>query len=118
METTKTTKTLVPVTAVPESAVLKTVASNPKRPGSKAHAHYELYRVGLTVGKWLEECKAKGLDVGYAKAGVLWDARHAFVTYDEPKAVEAADVAAAAALGRAAAARVVAAGGHLPPAKK
>lgn len=44
---------------------------NPKRPGSKAHARFALYRTGMTVGEWLE--------AGGTMSCLAYDLEHEFI---------------------------------------
>lgn len=62
------------VRAVPVSAalVIATVAPNTKRPGTKAHAAYELYVPGQTVGDYLR--------AGGRRVELSWDLERGFVT--------------------------------------
>lgn len=46
--------------------------ANPKRPGTKAHARYELYRTGQTVADFLE--------AGGRRADLRWDEQHGNIT--------------------------------------
>lgn len=47
------------------------VKDNPKRPGSKSHARFALYKTGMTVGEFLA--------AGGTSGDVAWDARHKFI---------------------------------------
>jgi hypothetical protein len=59
----------------PLKGTLATIAPNPKRPGSAAHARYALYDM-VGVGGSLDAC----LKVGVLKADFLWDLRRGFIT--------------------------------------
>lgn len=52
--------------------VIMTVKDNPKAPGSKAHARYALYRVGMTVDEFLK--------AGGRKPDINYDLKHGFIT--------------------------------------
>ena len=45
--------------------------TNPKRPGFKAHARYEIYSAAETIGEYLELAEKK-----YAKADLRYDEEH------------------------------------------
>ena len=70
------------------------LGQSPKKPGSKARAVWDLYRPGLSVADLVKAAA----DGGYAKACVIWDVRHGFITLEpvakpeakveEPKAEE------------------------------
>jgi hypothetical protein len=54
-------------------AVIEVLAKvNPKRPNTKAHAAFALYRTGMTV--------AEALKAGVSRADLSWDSRHKFIT--------------------------------------
>lgn len=53
--------------------------ANPKKPGSKAHARFALYKADMTVGEYQVACKAAGFSVRNATADIAWDVKHGFV---------------------------------------
>lgn len=56
------------------------LVANPKKPGSRAHAVYSLYREGLTVSAFIAACTAAGITETDARANISWDARKGFIT--------------------------------------
>lgn len=52
------------------------VAKNPKRSGSAAHARFDLYKPGMTVGEFLK--------VGGWRADIRWDAKQKFIEVGNP----------------------------------
>lgn len=56
--------------------VVTSVAPNPKKPGSKSHARYELYTTGATVTSLLSQ--------GLTVADIKWDTERGFVTLGDP----------------------------------
>ncbi len=52
------------------------VSRNPKRPGSKAHARFRLYRDGMSVGEFL--------DAGGTMSDVRWNIGHGYLCVREP----------------------------------
>ena len=52
--------------------VIMTVKDNPKTPGSKAHARYALYQVGMTVDEFLK--------AGGRRPDINYDLNHGFIT--------------------------------------
>lgn len=57
--------------------VITQVVPNPKKPGSKAHARYALYREGMTVTEFMA--------AGGTSADVKYDADHGFIRVDLPE---------------------------------
>jgi hypothetical protein len=56
----------------PDAAVITVLAAaNPKRPGSKAHSTFSLYKTGMAVGEFLK--------AGGYYAALSWDVGHRFV---------------------------------------
>lgn len=64
---------------IAETAIIVEVAENPKKPGSKAHARFSLYKAGATVGQFVEACVAAGFPAREALADISWDRRHEFI---------------------------------------
>src|SRR5689334_10476179 len=52
---------------------------NPKRPGSKSAARFELYRGGESVEDHINASMAAGNTAGLAKADLMWDWNHGFI---------------------------------------
>lgn len=65
--------------------VITSVAANPKRPGSKAHAKYSLFEIGLSIKQVEEKFVAAGYQRLKARNELRWDLEHGFITV-EPKA--------------------------------
>lgn len=55
-----------------DDRVIMSVQENPKNPGSKAHARYALYSVGMTVDQFL--------DGGGRKQDIVYDTQRGFIT--------------------------------------
>jgi hypothetical protein len=56
---------------------------NEKRPGSKAHQRFSLYRSGMTPNAYVLACKnAPGGDD--AKIDLTWDLAHGFIKIEPP----------------------------------
>jgi hypothetical protein len=53
------------------------VDHNPKRPGTDAHARFELYKTGMTVGDFLEKAKAKGNT--HPSSDIRYGIKHGFL---------------------------------------
>ena len=61
----------------PLDAVIKVIVEkNPKRPGSAAHARFDLYKPGMTVAQFL-------LSGGW-RADLVWDAKQGFIEVQKP----------------------------------
>ncbi len=52
------------------------VAKNPKRPGSAAHARFDLYKKDMTVAEFLA--------AGGWRADVRWDTKQGFIEVEKP----------------------------------
>jgi hypothetical protein len=63
-----------------DTAVITTVASNPKKPGSRAHARFALYSAGQTVAAFIEACVKAGYPEREARADISWDRRKGFIS--------------------------------------
>lgn len=67
---------------VAETAKITLVAKdNPKRPTSKAHRLWELYKGATTVGKFCDAVDATDLKGG-ATPALVYDASHGFITIE------------------------------------
>lgn len=79
-----------------KGAVITVVAkTSPKKTGSKAREIWDLYKDGMTVEDLLKAAEATKGGAAYAKACMIWDTRHGFITVGpaaapatEPKAEE------------------------------
>ena len=61
-----------------DNAVIRVLkAKNPKRPGSAAHARFDLYKKDMTVGEFLA--------AGGWRADLRWDLRQGFIELADPK---------------------------------
>lgn len=66
-----------PSSRAPLDGVIKVVrAKNPKRPGSAAHARFDLYKPGMTVDEFLA--------AGGWRADISWDLRQGFIEVVKP----------------------------------
>lgn len=67
-----------------DSRRITAVAENPKRPGSASHARFGMYRVGMTVGEYVD-LAVKNTGVPRAKAirDIRWDSAHGYVTLEK-----------------------------------
>ncbi len=62
--------------------------SNPKRPGTKCHAWFDLYSTGMTVAEYHALIQPLG---GNGAAAVKWDAERGFITLSgEPEKLPSA----------------------------
>lgn len=65
-----------------ETAVITVlVESNPKRPGSKAHAVFEHYKNGQTIAEFADSLAAADLGKE-ATPNLVYDAKHGFITIE------------------------------------
>lgn len=58
------------------------VVENPKKPGSRAHACFAVYRAGQTVSDFIAACAEAGIPEKEAKANIAWDRRKGFITVE------------------------------------
>lgn len=77
-ETAKAGKT--PRLVISEEHVITEVGENPKRPGTKAHAIFSLYKKGMTTSKFIKACEKAGYTAADAKSNLSWDRRKQFIT--------------------------------------
>lgn len=79
---------------VPETAkisILTDNKANPKRPNSKAHAVFSLYKEGMTVGKFCDAVDATD-NKGAATPNLVYDSKHGFIAiegYDPGEIIKA-----------------------------
>lgn len=59
------------------------VTENPKRPGSKCHARYLLYRDGMTLGEYIEAVEALGRTSWSAWMDIYCDRDRGFIEIQE-----------------------------------
>lgn len=77
---------------VAETAVITVlVEANPKRPNTKAHAKFECYTQGMTVGEFCDAVDANEEIKGGATSNLVYDAQHGLISIEgyepgEPKA--------------------------------
>jgi hypothetical protein len=69
--------------------------SNPKKPGTKAHARFALYKGAKNVGEYLDKVEAAGFQRKEGLADLAWDAKHGFIVLHPPGGAIAAAPAAA-----------------------
>ncbi len=66
----------------PDEYVIRVlVDDNPKRPGSRSHGEFALYKTGMTVSEYLA--------AGGSRAGINWDAERGFIAVEQPAAEKA-----------------------------
>lgn len=58
------------------------VVENPKKPGSRAHACFSVYRAGQTVAEFIAACGAAGIPEKEARSNIAWDRRKGFITVE------------------------------------
>ena len=75
---------------VAPETVIAAVVENPKKPGSRAHARFALYRAGATVQDFVSACVAAGFPASEANADISWDRRKGFIKIEEAAAAKAA----------------------------
>lgn len=68
-----------PFTA-PVTGKITVVQAAPKVAGSKGAKRYSLYRNGMTVQQYLDASNKAGNRLALAKADVMWDYNHEFIT--------------------------------------
>jgi hypothetical protein len=67
---------------VAETAKIKLIATeNPKRPNSKAHKFWTLYKDGMTVGQYCDAVDATELKGG-ATPALVYDTSHGFISIE------------------------------------
>lgn len=60
--------------------IVKANVPNPKKPGSKAHANWNLYETGLTVAAFLAAYPVTDGGLGRARASLAWDLSYGYVS--------------------------------------
>lgn len=74
--TLKAARARMQYTHRPDPRVITCIVPNPKKPGSKSHARFELYREGMTVSEFMA--------VGGTTADIKYDAGHGYIRVDLP----------------------------------
>lgn len=69
-----------PRVVISEDHVITEVQENPKRPGTKAHAIFSLYRKDMTTAAFIAACEKAGYTKADAKSNLSWDRRKGFIT--------------------------------------
>jgi hypothetical protein len=64
---------------IDQTAKIKIVRENPKKPGSRAHARFALYQNDQTVKEFISACAEKGFPEREAAADLSWDRRKGFI---------------------------------------
>ncbi len=69
-------------TKIEAEGKITAVVENPKKPGSRAHACFAVYRAGQTVADFIASCGAAGIPEKEARSNIAWDRRKGFITIE------------------------------------
>lgn len=69
-------------TKIAAEGKITAVIENPKKPGSRAHSCFSIYRAGQTVAEFIAACGEAGIPEKEAKANIAWDRRKGFITVE------------------------------------